>query len=97
MCCVKPLAGTRKCLIGLPVGTDPRLTAHHGVKEGNILFNKALNTFCLVFIWCRIYRKGPLITKKKPAEKTFSDYHQGIFWNPYPYMIPMIVMCSQQQ
>ena len=27
---------------------------------GNVLFNNALNTFYLWFMWCRTYGKGPL-------------------------------------
>ena len=29
-------------------------------KEGNGLFNDALNTFYFTVIWCRTYGKGPL-------------------------------------
>ena len=28
-------------------------------KEGNVLFNNALNTFVLIVIWHQIYGKGP--------------------------------------
>ena len=31
-----------------------------GRKEGNILFNDALNTFYFTVIWRRTYGKGPL-------------------------------------
>ena len=29
-------------------------------KEGNVLFNDALNTFYFTVIWCWTYGKGPL-------------------------------------
>ena len=29
-------------------------------KEGNVLFNNALNTFYFTVIWCRTYGKVPL-------------------------------------
>ena len=32
-----------------------------GRKEGNVLFNDALNTFYFTVIWRRTYGKGPLI------------------------------------
>ena len=28
-------------------------------KEGNVLFNDALNTFYFTVIWCQTYGKGP--------------------------------------
>ena len=31
-----------------------------GRKEGNVLFNNALNTFYFTVIWRRTYGKGPL-------------------------------------
>ena len=31
-----------------------------GRKEGNVLFNDALNTFYITVIWRRTYGKGPL-------------------------------------
>ena len=31
-----------------------------GRKEGNVLFNDALNTFLFTVIWRRTYGKGPL-------------------------------------
>ena len=32
---------------------------HESNKEGNVLFNDALNTFYFIVIWCRTYGKGP--------------------------------------
>ena len=36
-----------------------------GRKEGNVLFNKALNIFYLWFIWHQIYGKRPFRSKRK--------------------------------
>ena len=36
------------------------LSQHSGRKEGNVLFNDALNTFYFMVIWCRTYGKEPL-------------------------------------
>ena len=42
-----------------------------GRKEGNVLFNDALNTFYFMVIWRRTYGKGPLRWgEKKPAAAT---------------------------
>ena len=34
--------------------------SRRGRKEGNVLFNNALNTFYFMAIWRRTYGKGPL-------------------------------------
>ena len=44
-----------------------------GRKEGNVLFNDALNTFLFTVIWRRTYGKGPLRKReKKPASTTWA-------------------------
>ena len=47
-------------------------------KEGNVLFNDALNTFYFTVIWRRTYGKGPL------TWATLSDCQQGFFYMHHP-------------
>ena len=42
-------------------------------KEGNVLFNDALNTFYFTVIWRHTYGKGPLRFRgRKPAAATWA-------------------------
>ena len=43
---------------------------HSGRKEGNVLFNDALNTFYLRFLWRQTYGKGPF---SKEGNVLFND------------------------
>ena len=55
--------GTRNRSIGQPEKIDPTTNRtiverlFHGRKEGNVLFNDALNTF---YLWRQTYGKGPI-------------------------------------
>ena len=44
-----------------------------GRKEGNVLFNDALNTFLFTVIWRHTYGKGPIrLRGRKPAATTWA-------------------------
>ena len=49
------------------------LLTERGWKEGNVLFNDALNTFLFTVIRCQIYGRGPLRWRgKKHAAATWA-------------------------
>ena len=49
------------------------------MKEGNVLFNDALNTFLFTVIWRRTYGKGPLMESGNPHRLLFPDNSKGYF------------------
>ena len=60
----------------------------YGRKEGNVLFNNALNTFLCTVIWHQTDGKGPLRQReRKPAATTWatlSDQQQKFFYMHHP-------------
>ena len=58
-----PASGIDRTISQRIKGLDPMVQER---KEGNILFNDALNTFYFTVIWRRKYGKGPLSEKGNP-------------------------------
>ena len=67
--------------------TTCHVTEREGRKEGNVLFNDALNTFYLRLYGVRHMVKDHSDSERKPAATTWAtlfDKQQGFFYMHYP-------------